>query len=326
MEQTDLSVCCNFRRGAIHRALFAFSNHGEGRDKSRPYKRLIVFIVLITFLLGCQSKQKLVIGSKNFSEQVILGELLSQYVEKTLHLTVDRRLNLGGTFICHKALLAGEMDLYVEYSGTAYTAILKREPKNDPKQVFAETKQEYEKQFNCEWTAPLGFNNTFAMIIRGEDARRLGIHTISESAKYSPQWKAGFGYEFMERKDGFPGLSATYNLHFSETPKIMDLTLTYKAVAEKKVDFIAGNSTDGLIPKLDLFVLEDDKHYFPPYEAAPVVRKAALDKFPGLQKALEDLGGAIPEQAMRQMNYSVDVEHRDVKDVVAEFLKQHFKL
>jgi glycine betaine/choline ABC-type transport system substrate-binding protein len=289
-------------------------------------RQITIVVLLIAFLFGCQKQQKLVIGSKNFSEQVILGELLSQYVEKKLHIPVDRRLNLGGTFICHKAMLAGEMDLYVEYSGTAYTAILKREPKNDPKQVFAETKAAYEKEFDSEWTSPLGFNNTFAIIIRGEDARRLGIHTISESSKYSPQWRAGFGYEFMERKDGFPGLSETYNLHFAESPKVMDLTLTYKAVSEKKVDFIAGNSTDGLIPKLDLFVLEDDKHYFPPYEAAPVVRKEALEKFPGLEKALNDLGGKIPEQAMRQMNYSVDVEHRDAKDVVAEFLKQHFKL
>jgi osmoprotectant transport system substrate-binding protein len=325
MEQTSVKKQSKSCRGAIRCALHDRRKWLAGRDKSCPYMILIVLFLLFV-LSGCKHQDKIVIGSKNFSEQVILGELLSQYVEKKLHLTVDRRLNLGGTFICHKALLAGDMDLYVEYSGTAYTAILKKEPKNDPKQVFAETKDAYQKQFDCEWTSPLGFNNTFAMIIRGEDARRLGIHTISESAKYSPQWKAGFGYEFMERKDGFPGLSSTYNLQFAETPKVMDLTLTYKAVAEKKVDFIAGNSTDGLIPKLDLFVLEDDKHYFPPYEAAPVVRKATLQKFPGLQKALEDLGGTIPEQTMRQMNYSVDVEHRDVKEVVAEFLKQHFKL
>lgn len=283
-------------------------------------------IVMLLFLLCCNQQQKIVVGSKNFSEQVLLGELVSQYIEKKLNVPVDRKLNLGGTFICHKALLSGEMDLYVEYTGTAYTAILKREPKSDPRQVFIETKDAYEKEFQAEWTAPLGFNNTFAMIIRGEDARRLGIHTISEAAKYTPQWRAGFGYEFMERKDGFPGLSAVYNLHFAESPKVMDLTLTYKAVAEKKVDFIAGNSTDGLISKLDLFVLEDDKHYFPPYEAAPVVRKATLQKFPGLKQALEELGGKISEQQMRQMNYAVDGEHRDVKQVAAEFLKQNFKL
>ena len=161
------------------------------------------------------------------------------------------------------------------------------------------------------------------MIIRGEDARRLRIKTLSESAKYAPQWKAGFGYEFMERKDGFPGLSATYGLKFAEQPRIMDLTLTYKAVAEKQVDFIAGNSTDGLIPKLDLFVLEDDKHYFPPYEAAPVVRRETLKKFRGLEETINQLGGKITEEEMRQMNFAVDVEHKDVKLVVSDFLKRN---
>jgi len=286
----------------------------------------LALLLLALSLLGCKQQQKIVVGSKNFSEQVLLGEVLSQYIEKKMKLPVDRKLNLGGTFICHKALIAGEIDSYVEYSGTAYTAILQREPKNDPIQVLKETKDAYAEQFDADWTSPLGFNNTFAMIIRGEDARRFGLHTISEVAKYAPQWKAGFGYEFMERKDGFPGLSAIYHLQFSGPPKIMDLTLTYKAVADKNVDFIAGNSTDGLIAKLDLFVLEDDQHYFPPYEAAPVVRNATLMKYPGLKQALDQLGGSISEQTMREMNYAVDVEHRDVKQVAAEFLKQHFKL
>jgi osmoprotectant transport system substrate-binding protein len=279
-------------------------------------------LIVVVLLVCCSQEKKLVIASKNFSEQVILGELLSQYIEQKMKLPVERKLNLGGSFICHKALEAGQIDAYVEYTGTAYTAILKRAPKNDPAAVLAETREAYRKDFDAEWTAPLGFNNTFAMIIRGEDARRLGIRTLSESAKYTPQWKAAFGYEFMERKDGFPGLSQTYGLKFAEQPKIMDLTLTYKAVAEKQVDFIAGNSTDGLIPKLDLFVLEDDKRYFPPYQAAPVVRRETLKKFRGLEETLNQLGGKITEEEMRQMNYAVDVEHRDVKQVVAEFLKR----
>jgi osmoprotectant transport system substrate-binding protein len=283
-------------------------------------KYLSLIVVLLLFC--CSQEKKLVIASKNFSEQVILGELLSQYIEQKMKLPVERKLNLGGSFICHKALEAGQIDAYVEYTGTAYTAILKRQPKNDPAAVLSETREAYRKDFDAEWTAPLGFNNTFAMIIRGEDARRLGIRTLSESAKYTPQWKAAFGYEFMERKDGFPGLSQTYGLKFAEQPKIMDLTLTYKAVAEKQVDFIAGNSTDGLIPKLDLFVLEDDKRYFPPYQAAPVVRRETLKKFRGLEETLNQLGGKITEEEMRQMNYAVDVEHRDVKQVVAEFLKR----
>lgn len=284
------------------------------------------YIVLLLMLLCvcCRERTQIVVGSKNFSEQVILGELLAQYIEQKLKIPVTRKLNLGGTFICHKALLADQIDMYVEYSGTAYTAILEKEPKTDPAVVFSETKEAYRTQFDAEWTAPLGFNNTFAMIIRGEDARKLGIKTLSESARYTPGMKAGFGYEFVERKDGFPGLSSVYGLKFASAPTVMDLNLIYKALAERQVDFIAGDSTNGLIAKLDLFVLKDDKNYFPPYEAAPVVRRAAFEKFPGLEIALNDLGGRISEKEMRQMNYAVDVEHRDVKIVVAEFLKKMF--
>lgn len=281
-----------------------------------------VSLVLIFFIVCCSGQQKLVIASKNFSEQVILGELIAQYLEQKLSVPVDRKLNLGGTFICHKALVAGEIDLYVEYTGTAYTAILKKDPKSDPAVVFQETRDAYRGQFNAEWTAPLGFNNTFAMIIRAEDARNLNIRTISQAAAHSPGWRAGFGYEFMERKDGFPGLSSTYGLRFAGPPRVMDLNLIYKAAAEKQVDFIAGDSTNGMIPKFDLFVLEDDKKYFPPYEAAPVVRKESLAKFDGLEEALNQLGNKITEEQMRKMNYSVDVEQRDVKQVASEFLKK----
>ena len=280
-------------------------------------------LLLFAFLIVCCNQQpKLVVASKNFTEQVILGELIAQYLEQKLSVPVDRKLNLGGTFICHKALEAGEIDLYVEYTGTAYTAILKKEPKNDPRAVFEETRSAYRSQFDAEWTAPLGFNNTFAMIIRSEDARKLGIRTISDCARYTPGWKAGFGYEFMERKDGFPGLATTYGLKFAAQPTVMDLNLIYKAAAEKQVDFIAGDSTNGMIPKFDLFVLEDDKRYFPPYEAAPVVGRSSLKKFDGLEEALNELGGKISERQMMQMNYAVDVEQRDVKQVAAEFLKK----
>ena len=282
-------------------------------------KYLVTLFCLL--LVCCNSQQKtLVVASKNFTEQVILGEIVAQYLEKKLNVSVDRKLNLGGTFICHKALVAGQVDVYVEYTGTAYTAILKMEPKNDPRIVFAETKDAYNKEFQAEWTKPLGFNNTYAMIIRGEDSRRFGIRTISDSARHTPGWKAGFGYEFMERKDGYPGLASTYALKFAEAPKVMDLNLIYRALAEKQVDFIAGDSTNGLIAKLDLFVLGDDRKYFPPYEAAPVVRKESLTKFPGLEDALNQLGGTITEQKMREMNYAVDGVHRDPKQVAAEFI------
>jgi osmoprotectant transport system substrate-binding protein len=281
-----------------------------------------IALLFAVFMLCCSQKQELVIASKNFTEQVILGELIAQYLEQKLNVPVDRKLNLGGTFICHRALEAGEIDLYVEYTGTAYTAILKKEPKSDPGVVFEETKVAYRSEFDSEWTAPLGFNNTYAMIIRKADAQKLGVRTISDSARYTSQWKAGFGYEFMERKDGFPGLAKTYGLKFVEQPTVMDLNLIYKAAAEKQVDFIAGDSTNGMIPKFDLFVLEDDKKYFPPYEAAPVVRRSTLKRISGLKEALNELGGKITEQQMRQMNYAVDVEQRDVKQVAAEFLKK----
>ena len=280
-------------------------------------------VFLAMFMLGCNRQSEIVVASKNFSEQVILGELLSQYIEQTLKIPVKRKLNLGGTFICHKALVADQVDLYVEYSGTAYTAILEKEPKRDPAVVFSETRDIYRKEFNVEWTAPLGFNNTYAMIIRGEDARTLGIRTLSDAARHSQNWRAGFGYEFVERKDGFQGLSSTYGLKFSGAPTIMDLNLIYKALAEKQVDFIAGDLTNGLIAKFDLFVLDDDKHYFPPYEAAPVVRREALDKFPGLENALNSLGGKISAEQMRRMNYAVDVEQKDAKAIAGEFLKNH---
>jgi osmoprotectant transport system substrate-binding protein len=280
---------------------------------------LICFLILIA--IACGKRNTVVIGSKNFSEQIILGEILAQQIERTTGLKVKRNLNLGGTFICHKAMLSGDIDMYPEYTGTTYTAILKRPPISDPKQVYREVKDVYRKQFHLEWTSPFGFNNTFAMIIRAKDARDLGIQTISQAAKYTPKWKAGFGYEFMERKDGYPGLAATYGLKFAQPPLVMDLSLTYRAVASGQVDMIAGNSTDGLIDKLDLFVLADDKHYFPPYEAATVIRSETLQKYPEVGKAIQRLANTISDQKMRQMNYQVDGERKDVKQVAADFLK-----
>lgn len=284
-------------------------------------KKLILGLALIA-ALACSHQDRIVIGSKNFSEQILLGEILAQQIERTMHVRVERKSNLGGTFICHKALLSGDIDLYAEYTGTAYTAILKRDPTSDPKAVYDEVKREYANQFHLDVLAPLGFNNTFAIIVRGEDARRLNLTTISQAAQYTPGWKAGFGYEFMERKDGFPGLSSTYGLKFAEPPHVMDLTLSYRAVAEKQVDLIAGNSTDGLIQKLDLFVLKDDKHYFPPYEAVPIVRQQTLQKYPQLRETIEKLAGAISEDEMRRMNLAVDGNHEDVREVASAFLNK----
>lgn len=261
----------------------------------------------------------IVVGSKNFTEQVILGELLAQHIEATTKLKVDRKLNLGGSFICHQGLLSGQLDAYVEYTGTAFTAILKQKPISNPQAVYQQVKQGYQK-LGLEVTEPLGFENTFAMIVRGKDARSLNLQTLSQAAKYTPQWQAGFGYEFIEREDGFPGLAKTYGLQFARSPQIMDLGLMYRALVEKKVDMVAGNSTDGQIATLDLFVLKDDKKYFPPYEAAPIVRQETLKRHPELRKAFQQLGALISADEMQRLNYQVDGEFRKVEEVVREFL------
>ncbi|WP_404790336.1 glycine betaine ABC transporter substrate-binding protein [Altericista sp. CCNU0014] len=274
-------------------------------------------------LASCSStlEKKIVIGSKNFTEQLILAELMAQHIEAKTDLKVERRLNLGGTFVCHQGLLSGELDLYPEYTGTAYSAILKRPPQNDPPRVYRETQQAYRQRFNLEWTEPFGFNNTFAMVVRGEDARRLKLKTLSDAAQHAPQWTAGFGYEFAQRADGFPGLAKVYGLKFSGPPRTMDLGLIYRALTAKQVDMVAGNSTDGVLSRLDLVILKDNKRYFPPYQAAPVVRQQTLQKYPALRQALANLGDRISEAEMQQLNDRVDSQKQDVKKVVREFRK-----
>jgi osmoprotectant transport system substrate-binding protein len=279
---------------------------------------------LLLLSLGCMPGQgnRIVIGSKNFTEQLVLGELLAQHIEHTTHLPVERRFYLAGTYICQQALLAGRIDLYVEYTGTALTAILKEKPSGEDAAVFRRVEEEYARRFNLVVMPPLGFNNTFAIVVRGSDARQLRLRTISDLARYAPQWRAGFGYEFMERPDGYAGLAKTYNLHFKEAPRIMDLGLLYRALQEKQVDVVAASATDGLIAALDMAVLEDDRHYFPPYDAVPVVRRDTVTRHPEIQHALDELAGRITADDMRRLNYALDGEHRDVGDVVAEFLKR----
>lgn len=277
--------------------------------------------ILLTLLACAPSHQdRIVIGSKNFSEQLILGEILAQHIESKTHIPVDRRFYLAGTFICQQGILSGRIDIYPEYTGTALTAILKQKPRGDRQQVYASVKKQYKQRFHLDVGPPLGFDDTFAIEIRGDDARRLHLHTISEAAPYTPKWRAGFGYEFMERPDGYKGLVAAYKLHFAEPPRIMDLGLLTRALNDKQVDLIAGNTTDGLIPAFDLFVLNDDRHYFPPYEAVPVVREETVRLHPEVRTALDELAGKISDADMRALNYAVDGQHRDAKAVVSEFL------
>jgi osmoprotectant transport system substrate-binding protein len=275
--------------------------------------------ILAAILSSCARSDRIVVGSKNFTEQVILGELVAQRLESA-GFAVDRRLNLGGTQICHEAMVAGQLDLYAEYTGTALTAILKEPTINDAAKVYDRVQAVYRDRFHIDWTEPLGFNNTFVIVVRGDDASKLNLQTISDAAPYTRNWTAGFGYEFIEREDGYPGLAKLYNLQFPNPPRVMDLGLTYRALASRQVDVIAGNSTDGLIESLKLFVLNDDKHYFPPYDAVPLVRQEVLQKHPNLRQVLAGLGNKISDEEMRHLNYLVDGERQDVKQTVQTFL------
>jgi len=287
-------------------------------------KPIVALLISTLLLTSCtpSHQNRIVIGSKNFTEQAVLGEIFAQLLESRTHLRVERRFYLAGSFICHQAILSGRIDVYPEYTGTALTAILKEKPQGSSQDVYRRVQSEYQRRFNFAIGAPLGFDDTFAIEIRGEDARRLHLKSLSEAAKYTPQWKPGFGYEFMERPDGFKGLVATYGLRFAEQPRIMDLGILTRALKEKQVDLIAGNTTDGLIPALDLFVLQDDRHYFPPYEAVPVLRQETLQQHPEVRQAFADLAGKINDQDMQQLNYAVDGQHRDSKEVVREFLQR----
>ncbi len=285
--------------------------------------RVFHITLCCAFLVGCGGvhRNRIVVGSKNFTEQAILGELLAQYLETHTHLPVDRRLYLAGTYICHQAILAGRIDVYVEYTGTALGAILKQSPLSDPRAVYERVKQEYAQRFQLAVEEPLGFDNTFALVMRGPEARRLHVQTISQAAHFTREWRAGFGYEFMERQDGYQGLVRTYGLRFAAPPRIMDLGLLYRSLLENQVDLVAGNSTDGLIAAHDLAVLEDDRHYFPPYEAVPIVREEALARHPEVGTALGELAGTISDEEMRRMNYSVDGEHKEIEEVARQFLE-----
>ena len=300
------------------------NRHGRACGVLEVRRGIAVCAVLLAFLLpSCAPSHanRVVIGSKNFTESLILGELLAQIVEARTHLKVERRFYLAGTYICQQALLAGRIDVYPEYTGTAFTAILKQKVEGDRTGVYQRVKTEYEAHFGLTLSPPFGFNDTFAMEIRGDDARRLQLKTLSQAAAFAPQWHAGFGYEFMERPDGYAGLAAAYGLHFAAPPRVMDLGLLASALKDRQIDIAAGNATDGLIPALDLFVLEDDRHYFPPYEAVAVIRRQTLQQHPEVGEAIAELGDKISDQEMQKLNYALDGERRDVKDVAHDFLR-----
>lgn len=284
---------------------------------------------LICFVLvGCAPPRssRIVIGAKNFTEQVVLGELLAQEIEAATGERVDRRFYLAGSYICNQALVSGRIDGYVEYTGTALTAILKQPlppvGERDEATVWRRVRDLYASQYGVRVGRGLGFEDTFAMVVRGEDARRLGLRTISDAAKVAPEWRLGVGYEFEERPDGLRGLEAAYGLRFREAPRVMDLGLLYRALAAGQVDMVAGNSTDGPIRAMGAVVLVDDRHYFPPYEAVPLVREDSIRRHPGIAVAMERLAGKVSAEDVREMNYAVDSEHKDVAEVVREFRRK----
>jgi len=310
----------------VDAALLGVERQLSSRRRTRSRRAVVVaasvlaaVALLSSAVAARRSGGAIVVGSKNFTEQLVLGELLAQAIERNTGLPVDRRLNLGGTLICDRALLNGDVDVYVEYTGTALTAVFHQPVTTDASSVFETVRGLYARTGRT-LLPPLGFNNTFAILVRGADARALRLRTIEEAARQAPRWRAGFGYEFAERPDGFPGLAKAYGLRFPDPPRVMDLTLSYRALASGQVDLIAGDATASLIKGLDLVQLEDNRHYFPPYDAAAVARAETLLRYPEVRGALERLSGRISAADMRAMNYAADVEHRDVAAIARDFL------
>jgi osmoprotectant transport system substrate-binding protein len=293
-------------------------------------KKLTCMLGLLSLLslllnVGCSGPRPLTVGSKNLTEQIILGEIVAQQLERRLQIKVDRKLDLGGTLLAQQALQSGAIDLYPEYTGTALTAVLKLPPISDPAATLDRVRAEYRKRWNLEWLDPLGFNNTFAMVVRGPQARAEGLETLSDAARRKQGWRLGVGYEFLQRPDGLPGLLQTYHLPLDGNPKSMDLGLLYSALQQKQVDMAAANATDGMLAVLDVKVLRDDKSYFPPYQAALIVRQQSLSAYPGLRAALDQLAGKLTDAAMRKLNYQVDGKHRPVAEVARELLENVVK-
>lgn len=277
------------------------------------------YLLLVIVLASCSTKPRVTVGSKNFTEQVLLAEIIAQQIERRTSIEVERKIDLGGTLLAHEALKSGSIDLYPEYTGTALTAILKKPVSKDPKAVLAEVREGY-AQWHLTWLAPFGFNNTFAMVVRTELARQEHLTNLSTAASRAQPWRLGVGYEFVERPDGLDGLKKAYGLRINGEPVTMDLGLLYPALRNGTIEMGAGSETDAYLTDPGFSVLADDKHYFPPYECAIVVRDQTLKNFPQLKPVLEELSGRISDKTMRQLNAAVDRDHRSLADVAREFL------
>ena len=320
-----LALAADFFLGLLERQ---FSFEAKRSLAASTFKKIALAVVVLIFVVGVfawwrsgvsnsAGALRVSVGSKDFTESALLAEIAAQMLEAR-GVSVERRFELGGN-LPHEAMIAGTLDLYPEYTGTSYTAILHHAPISDPRLVYEQVKQEYAAKFKVDVSQPLGFENTFAILVRGEEARRLNLKTISEAAQYTPRWRAGFGQDFMSRADGYPGFSKTYGLKFAEVRE-MDLSLTYIALSSRQVDLVAGNSTEGRIATLDLFQLADDRHYFPPYEAVYLVRQDSLTRVPALPEVLAKLANGISTDEMRRLNYEIDGNKRDPKEVVKEWI------
>jgi len=282
---------------------------------------ILCCVTAAALLTGCGARNHIVVGSKNFTEQLILGEIVAQHIEARMHQPVERKLDLGGTLLAHQALLSKDIDMYPEYTGTAFTNVLKRSGVTDPAVVLEQVRAEYSSGFHLDWLGPVGSENSFAMTIRGEDARTRHLATLTDAAADPMGFTLGAGYEFLTRPDAYGALNRAYSIKWTAAPKSMDLGLLYQALEQKQVSMAAANTTDGLLNKLDVIVLKDDKHVFPPYQACIVVRQEALAQYPNLRQILSELSGKISDTEMRKMNYAVDAEHRPARDVAQNFLR-----
>jgi osmoprotectant transport system permease protein len=326
-----MALAADFSLGLLEKR-FSVEGKVEKRRGGLGSKVAIAVLVLLVLLgaygtwrarargTASATAQRVVVASKDFTESILLAEIVAQSLESR-GVVVERQYELGGN-LPQDALVAGRIDLYPEYTGTAYTAILRHPPITDPRAVYDQVKREYAEKFKVEVSAPLGFENTFAILVRGADARKLRLKTISDAVPHARSWRAGFGQDFMTRADGYPGFSRAYGLKFADQPREMDLSLTYIALASNKVDLIAGNSTEGRIAALDFVQLEDDRRYFPPYEAVYLVRQDSLNRVPALREVLSKLANAITTDEMRKLNYEVDANKKAPVEVVREWIKQ----
>jgi osmoprotectant transport system permease protein len=315
-----LALAADFFLGLLERQ-FSFETKRRSVLPKLALAAGVLLVIIGTFAVSRSgdgaNSVRVTVGSKDFTESALLAEIVAQMLEAR-GVSVERRFELGGN-LPHEALVSGTLDLYPEYTGTSYTAILHHAPISDPRAVYDQVKQEYASKFNIEVSPPLGFENTFAILVRGEEARRLNLKTISDATPHTPRWRAGFGQDFMSRDDGYPGFSKAYGLKFAEVRE-MDLSLTYIALSSRQVDLIAANSTEGRIATLDLFQLADDRRYFPPYEAVYLVRQDSVTRVPALREVLSKLANAISTEEMRRLNYEIDGNKRDPKEVVREWL------